>query len=66
MLPSFVKSTFSVIFYSKQQVILCNFPANACFLHCGNLIFEVLKMLGIGDISYNQPKSLPYPTERPF
>ena len=36
------------------------------FSHCGNLIFEVLKMLGIGDISYNQPKSLPYPTERPF
>lgn len=36
------------------------------FSHCGNLIFEVLKILGIGDISYNQPKSLPYPTERPF
>ncbi len=36
------------------------------FSHCGNLIFEVLKMLGIGDIAYNQPKSLPYPTERPF
>lgn len=36
------------------------------FSHCGNLIFEVLKILGIGDISYNQPKSLPYHTERPF
>ena len=36
------------------------------FSHCGNLIFEILKMLGIKDISYNQPKEIPYPTERPF
>ena len=36
------------------------------FSHCGNTIFEVLKMLGIEDIAYNQPKNLPYPTERPF
>lgn len=36
------------------------------FTHCGNLIFETLKMLGIEDIAYNQPKELPYPTERPF
>ena len=36
------------------------------FNHCGNLIFEVLKILGVEDIAYNQPKSLPYPTERPF
>lgn len=36
------------------------------FSHCGNTIFEILKMLGIEDIAYNQPKTLPYPTERPF
>ena len=28
--------------------------------------YEVFKFLGIGDIAYNQPKSLPYPTENPF
>lgn len=36
------------------------------FSHCGNAVFEVLKALGIDDISYNQPKTLPYLTERPF
>ena len=29
-------------------------------------LFEVMKYLGIGDIAYNQPKSLPYPGENPF
>ena len=29
-------------------------------------LFEVLKYFGISDIAYNQPKSLPYPTENPF
>ncbi len=36
------------------------------FAHCGKLMFEVMKYLGIEDIAYNQPKSLPYPTENPF
>ena len=33
------------------------------FGHYGKLLFEVFKFLGVGDIAYNQPKSLPYPTE---
>ena len=32
----------------------------------GKLLFEVFKYLGIADIAYNQPKSLPYPTENPW
>lgn len=36
------------------------------FAHCGKTLYDVFKYLGIGDISYNQPKSLPYPTENPF
>ncbi len=36
------------------------------FAHCGKALFEVLKYFGISDIAYNQPKSLPYPTENPF
>jgi len=36
------------------------------FGHYGRQLFEVFKYLGIGDIAYNQPKSLPYPTENPF
>ena len=36
------------------------------FGHYGKLLFEVFKFLGVGDIAYNQPKALPYPTENPF
>lgn len=36
------------------------------FAHCGKAMFEVLKYFGVEDIAYNQPKSLPYPTENPF
>ena len=36
------------------------------FSHCGKALFEVFKYLGIGDIAYNQPDSLPYPTENPW
>jgi len=36
------------------------------FAHVGNALFEVFKYLGIQDIAYNQPKSLPYPTENPW
>ena len=36
------------------------------FSHCGKYLYEVFKYFGIADISYNQPKALPYPTENPF
>ena len=36
------------------------------FGHYGKALFEVFKFLGVTDIAYNQPKSLPYPTENPF
>ncbi|MCI6850474.1 MAG: L-fucose/L-arabinose isomerase family protein [Clostridiales bacterium] len=36
------------------------------FAHCGKALFEVFKYLGVGDIAYNQPGNLPYPTENPF
>ncbi|MBQ6563640.1 MAG: fucose isomerase [Clostridiales bacterium] len=36
------------------------------FAHCAKTLFEVFKLLGVKDISYNQPKSLPYPTENPW
>jgi len=36
------------------------------FGHYGKTLFEVFKLLGIQDITYNQPKSLPYPTENPW
>ncbi len=36
------------------------------FHHVGRVLFDVFRYLGIKDIAYNQPKSLPYPTENPF
>ena len=36
------------------------------FHHVGAALFEVFKFLGVADISYNRPASLPYPTENPF
>ncbi len=36
------------------------------FSHAGKTLFDVLRYLGIEDIAYNQPASLPYPTENPF
>ena len=36
------------------------------FSHVGKYLFEVFKFLGVKDIAYNQPASLPYPTENPF
>ena len=36
------------------------------FDHCAKQLFEVFKYLGVQDIAWNQPKSLPYPTENPW
>jgi len=36
------------------------------FGHYGKALFEVMKFLGIADISYNQPKNIPYKTENPW
>ncbi len=36
------------------------------FKHCGKVLFDVFRYLGVGDVSYNRPASLPYPTENPL
>lgn len=36
------------------------------FGHIGKAIFDIFSYLGVETISYNQPASLPYPTENPF
>lgn len=36
------------------------------FGHHGKALFDVFSMLGIADISYNQPAGVLYPTENPF
>ena len=36
------------------------------FGHYGKALYDTFRLLGVADIAYNQPKSVPYPTENPF
>ena len=54
--------------FYRHVLIQKHFPHHGAvaFGHHGKALFEVFKYLGVGDIGYNQPKSLPYPTENPW
>ena len=54
--------------FYRHVLIEKNFPHHGAvaFGHFGKALFEVFKYLGVEEIGYNQPKSLPYPTENPF
>ncbi|MCI1665038.1 MAG: fucose isomerase [Atopobiaceae bacterium] len=54
--------------FYRHVLIQKHFPHHGAvaFKHCGKALFDVFTYLGVGDISYNQPKSLPYPSENPF
>ena len=54
--------------FYRHVLIAKHYPHHGAvaFSHCGAELFEVMKYLGIGDVAYNQPKSLPYPGENPF
>ena len=54
--------------FYRHVLIQQRFPHHGAvaFGHYGRALFEVFRYLGIGSIAYNQPKSLPYPTENPF
>jgi len=36
------------------------------FGHAGKALYTVFDYLGVGNISFNQPKTMLYPTENPF
>ena len=56
--------------FYRHVLIQKNYPHHGAvaFGHHGKALFEVFKYLGVPmeDINYNQPKSLPDPTENPF
>ena len=54
--------------FYRHVLIEKHFPHHGAvaFGHYGKALFDVFRFLGVGDISYNQPKSLPYKTENPF
>lgn len=72
--PDFTRGTLEgdiaavdITFY-RHVLIQKRYPHHGAvaFGHYGKSLFAVFKFLGIEDIAYNQPKSLPYPTENPW
>ncbi|MDD2588879.1 MAG: fucose isomerase, partial [Atopobiaceae bacterium] len=54
--------------FYRHVLLQKHFPHHGAvaFRHCGKALFDIFTYLGVDDISYNQPKSLPYPSENPF
>ena len=54
--------------FYRHVLIENNFPHHGAvtFGHNGKALYEVFKYLGVENLGYNQPASLPYPTENPF
>ncbi len=54
--------------FYRHVLIAKRYPHHGAvaFGHYGKALFEVMKMLGVKDVAYNQPKGLPYPDENPF
>ena len=54
--------------FYRHVLIAKRYPHHGAvaFGHWGEALFEVFKYLGVQDIAYNQPKSIPYPGENPF
>jgi len=54
--------------FYRYALIEKRFPHHGAvaFSHCGAEIFEVLKFMGVEDISFNQPAGMLYATENPF
>ena len=54
--------------FYRHVLIQKQFPhhGGVGFIKCGKYLFELLKMLGVCDVSYNQPAGVLYKTENPF
>ena len=56
--------------FYRHVLIEKNYPHHGAvaFGHFGKALYEVFKFIGVPveDLNYNQPKSLPYPTENPW
>jgi len=54
--------------FYRHVLIAKRYPHHAGlgFAHVGKALFSAMKMLGVCDVAYNQPASLPYCGENPF
>jgi L-fucose isomerase-like protein len=54
--------------FYRHVLLAKQFPHHGAvaFGHHGKALFDLFSYLGIADISYNRPKSMPYPDENPY
>lgn len=54
--------------FYRHVLIQKRFPhhSGVGFAHVGKTLFAAIKLLGVDDISYNQPETVLYPSENPF
>lgn len=54
--------------FYRHVLIEKRFPHHGAvaFEHAGKSLFAIMKLLGVPDVSYNQPAAQKYPTENPF
>ncbi len=54
--------------FYRHVLIAKRYPHHGAvaFAHVGKALFDVFSMLGVEDISYNQPRGVPYKGENPF
>ena len=54
--------------FYRHVLIAKRYPhhGGVAFKHVGKVLFAAMKMLGISDVAYNQPASVPYKDENPF
>jgi L-fucose isomerase-like protein len=54
--------------FYRHVLVGKRYPHHAAiaFAHAGKALFDVLKLLGVEDIAWNRPASLPYEGENPF
>ncbi|HBM81798.1 MAG TPA: fucose isomerase, partial [Clostridiaceae bacterium] len=54
--------------FYRHVLIAKRYPHHAgiAFKHAGKILFSAVKMLGVDDISFNQPSAMLYKDENPF
>jgi len=54
--------------FYRHVLVEKRFPhhAGVAFRHAGKVLFEAVKLMGVEDISFNQPKAMLYKGENPF
>ncbi|MEW5901229.1 MAG: fucose isomerase [Acidobacteriota bacterium] len=54
--------------FYRHILIEKKFPHHTAvaFAHAGKPLFAAVRMLGVNEVFFNQPKALPYPSESPF